>query len=210
MMLDVTSWTELLKAFGAVLAVGAAALAGLFKLKPHLKNTKYYKSGVSAANVINYINQLKLGVPHASEVTIIRVRNGDGSHDGNQKPKFGAAIYATNWATKEEWKNEFEIEDNLVAVIGAALYDGHCVFFPEQLQDQDTLNWYEANQIYQSVMLRIAVNPAKSTGLFMIVNFDKKHIVAPKTRIFINTYLNNIQDEFRPEGYFAKKNYVTS
>lgn len=200
----------ILTGLAAFIGAVITGLIALIKHKKTLSQTKYYKSGVSAANIINLINQLVLAVPHAKEASVIKVRNGDGAIDANQKPKYGSALYSTNWATKEEWKAEFEMEDNLVAVVGAALFDGHCIFFPRQLQDGNTLNWYEANGLLQSTMLRIAVNTSSSTGIFLVLNYDKEHIVAPKTRIYINTIVSKLQREFEPEGYMAKKNYITS
>jgi hypothetical protein len=54
----------------------------------------------------------------------------------------------------------------------------------------------------------IGVNDAANTSLVLYVNFKEKEVVPADTRKLIRLYVGQLHELYKPEGWFAKKNYL--
>jgi hypothetical protein len=203
MLENTPAWLKALAAF--ITAVGGV-VAIVFQHKNRKASeskhaTSFQQAAVRDAQVDRIINLIVAAVPHCKVASVAQWKNGD-------LPKEFRLLRSTDFNTWSVWRDYKIAEDNLVKVQAATLDEGHCLFRAAQMEDETTREWYEANHLLQTTSLLIGVNDIKNESIVLYINFDMEHIVSPESRKLIRFYVSELHELYKPQGWFAKKNYL--
>ena len=198
--------SELIKVVGAFIGTATTTLVLIFRYKKrkaseglHAKSfEKEVRLNVAAETTIN---TLLAGLPEGLIVSISEWRN-------KEEPKKFRLKRSTDFNTWSLWKDWQIPEDSLIRIQSITLNEGYCEFVPEQLEGIATQEWYRANGIKKTLSILIGVNDAAGTSLILYVNFKEKQPTPNAQRKLIRLHTQHLHELYKPEGWFAKKNYL--
>lgn len=197
---------EWLKGLAAFITAIGGAFAVLFKFKKKPASSGLHSQSFQKEVRLNTaadieINTLQASLPNCNIVSISHWRNG-------KDPKEFRLKRSTDFNTWSVWKDWVIPEDSLIKVQAATLTEGVCHFFPDQLKEMETRDWYSGNGIKQTLSILIGVNDLTSESLVLYINFTENDILINEHRKLIRLYVNQLHELYKPEGWLAKKNYL--
>jgi hypothetical protein len=204
-VIDGSGWGAILSGLAAFIA----AMWAIFREKKKASESNHAKGFDKSAQIIETINEMQNALLDCGVVSIAVVRNGGHKADPAE-PKWYTVRYSTDFKTWKLYNDWQQMEHDLVTIHSVTLDEGYCLFFPNQMKDEDTASWYDARGLKKSTCILIGINEIKAQSLVMYVNWTSDAIVSSKVREQVRLYQRKLKELFEPEGWIAKKNFLTN